>query len=132
MRRRPVFWLALTRADLKTQSQFIGQKGVKPPGLIEIAKTTLRRNGIAGFYSGVGALCAGNSVKAAVRFVAYDRFKILLRKEDGKLTPVRSLLGPWPRAGDESELSRTSAAGTGAGVMEAIFAVTPSETIKCG
>ena len=80
-------------ADLKRQSQFIGKQGVKPPGLIEITKTTLARNGISGMYAGVGALCAGNSLKAAVRFVSYDRLKVALRKEDGKLSPVRSLLG---------------------------------------
>lgn len=49
-----------------------------------------------------------------MRFTTYDQFKILLRDEEGKLSAPRSML-----------------AGLGAGMMEAVIAVTPSETIKC-
>lgn len=59
------------------------------------------------------ALVVGNSVKAGVRFVSYDHFKHALADAEGKVSAPRSLL-----------------AGLGAGMMEAIFAVTPSETIK--
>jgi solute carrier family 25 citrate transporter 1 len=52
-------------------------------------------------------------LKAGVRFVSYDFFKEKLADKQGKISPSRSLL-----------------AGLGAGVMEAVFAVTPSETIK--
>ncbi len=55
----------------------------------------------------------GNAIKAGVRFLSYDHFKSMLKDENGKLSGPRSLL-----------------AGLGAGMMEAIFAVTPSETIK--
>jgi len=48
-----------------------------------------------------------------VRFVSYDYFKSKLADSQGKVSAPRSLL-----------------AGLGAGTMEAIFAVTPSETIK--
>lgn len=48
-----------------------------------------------------------------MRFLSYDHFKSMLRDENGKLSGPRSLL-----------------AGLGAGMTEAIFAVTPSETIK--
>ena len=48
-----------------------------------------------------------------MRFLSYDKFKDMLKEDQGKLTGPRSLL-----------------AGLGAGMMEAIFAVTPSETIK--
>ncbi|TNY24048.1 DUF89 domain-containing protein [Rhodotorula diobovata] len=91
--------------DLKTQTQFAHRTTAKPPGLWAITQQTYARHGIAGFYSGVGALVAGNSLKAGVRFLSYDRFKQLL--VDDNLS-----------------------AGLGAGMMEAIFAVTPSETIK--
>lgn len=64
-------------------------------------------------YSGCSALVIGNSVKAGVRFVTYDHFKSLLADKEGKVSPPRSLL-----------------AGLGAGMTEAIIAVTPSETIK--
>lgn len=98
---------------LKTQTQFAHRTAGKPPGLWAITKTTYARHGIPGFYSGVGALVAGNSLKAGVRFLSYDSFKQMLVDKDGKLSGPRSLL-----------------AGLGAGMMEALFAVTPSETIK--
>ncbi|BGP51372.1 hypothetical protein JCM10450v2_007310 [Rhodotorula kratochvilovae] len=98
---------------LKTQTQFAHRSDAKPPGLWAITKNTYARHGVTGFYSGVGALVAGNSLKAGVRFLSYDRFKQLLVDDKGKLSGPRSLL-----------------AGLGAGMMEALFAVTPSETIK--
>ncbi|GAA5875783.1 hypothetical protein JCM3774_006456 [Rhodotorula dairenensis] len=98
---------------LKTQTQFAHRTAGKPPGLWAITKTTYARHGVPGFYSGVGALVAGNSLKAGVRFLSYDSFKQMLVDKDGKLSGPRSLL-----------------AGLGAGMMEALFAVTPSETIK--
>lgn len=58
-------------------------------------------------------MVVGNSIKAGVRFLSYDHFKHMLADPEGKVSAPRSL-----------------AAGLGAGMMEAIFAVTPSETIK--
>ncbi|TFY72393.1 hypothetical protein EVG20_g632 [Dentipellis fragilis] len=84
---------------------------------LTIIRETLRTHGVRGLYSGCTALVVGNSAKAGVRFVSYDHFKHMLADKDcgveGKVSPPRSLL-----------------AGLGAGLMEAIFAVTPSETIK--
>ncbi|KAF7974420.1 hypothetical protein HWV62_12284 [Athelia sp. TMB] len=94
---------------VKTRSQFSGKK----QGALAIIKETLKNKGVAGLYSGCTALIVGNSVKAGVRFVSYDHFKHLLQDPQGKVSAPRSLL-----------------AGLGAGMMEAIFAVTPSETIK--
>ncbi|KAL7410051.1 mitochondrial tricarboxylate transporter [Mrakia frigida] len=99
---------------VKTQSQFASQiKGEKPPGPIQIIKNTLATKGPLGLYAGCGALVVGNAVKAGVRFLSYDHYKSLLQDDNGKLTAPRSLL-----------------AGLGAGMTEAVFAVTPSETIK--
>jgi solute carrier family 25 citrate transporter 1 len=94
---------------VKTRSQFSGQK----QGAISIIRETLKKSGVTGLYSGCTALILGNSVKAGVRFVSYDQFKHMLADPQGKVSAPRSLL-----------------AGLGAGMMEAIFAVTPSETIK--
>ncbi len=47
-----------------------------------ISKATYARAGLGGFYSGVGALVAGNSLKAGVRFLAYDKFKQALVDSD--------------------------------------------------
>lgn len=94
---------------IKTRSQFGGRK----EKVLTIIQETVKHKGITGLYAGCTALMIGNSVKAGVRFVSYDYFKHLLSDSQGKVTPGRSLL-----------------AGLGAGTMEAIFAVTPSETIK--
>lgn len=94
---------------VKTRSQF----GGKRESPIAIIRDTLKNKGVAGLYSGCTALVVGNSVKAGVRFVSYDHFKQMLANSEGKVSAPRSLL-----------------AGLGAGMTEAIFAVTPSETIK--
>ncbi|KAF8647564.1 hypothetical protein AX16_006621 [Volvariella volvacea WC 439] len=94
---------------VKTRSQFGGKKEAP----LTIIRETLKTKGITGLYSGCTALIIGNATKAGVRFVSYDHFKQLLADPQGKVSAPRSLL-----------------AGLGAGMMEAIFAVTPSETIK--
>ncbi|KAG5350132.1 hypothetical protein C0989_012531, partial [Termitomyces sp. Mn162] len=94
---------------VKTRSQFSGKK----QGPIAIIKETVKIKGITGLYSGCSALVVGNALKAGVRFVSYDHFKQMLADDQGKVSAPRSLV-----------------AGLGAGMMEAIFAVTPSETIK--
>ncbi|KAH9976813.1 mitochondrial tricarboxylate transporter [Lactifluus volemus] len=72
----------------------------EPP--LTVIRETLRSQGVRGLYAGSG-----------VRFLSYDKFKQALADKDGKVSAPRSLL-----------------AGLGAGMMEALFAVTPSETIK--
>ncbi|CAO1629761.1 unnamed protein product [Sympodiomycopsis kandeliae] len=99
---------------VKTRAQFAVASGSKPPGPIEIIRTTLSENGIRGLYSGCSALVTGNAVKAGVRFLSYDSIKLAVAdKETGKLTLPRSIL-----------------AGFLAGLSEGLFAVTPSEAIK--
>ncbi|KZT54735.1 citrate transporter [Calocera cornea HHB12733] len=98
---------------VKTQSQFTYAVGQKAPGPITIVRETIRDRGILGLYAGVGAPIIGNAAKAGVRFLCYDYFKGMLADKDGKVSPPRSLV-----------------AGLGAGMMEAIIAVTPTETIK--
>uniref|UniRef100_A0A0W0GBM7 Putative mitochondrial tricarboxylate transporter n=1 Tax=Moniliophthora roreri TaxID=221103 RepID=A0A0W0GBM7_MONRR len=94
---------------VKTRSQFGGKKQAP----VTIIKETLKTQGVAGLYSGCMALVIGNAAKAGVRFVSYDHFKSILADSQGKISAPRSLV-----------------AGLGAGMMEAVFAVTPSETIK--
>jgi len=94
---------------VKTRSQFGGTR----EALLTIIRETVRERGVRGLYAGCTALVVGNSVKAGVRFVSYDKFKQVLADKDGKVSAPRSLL-----------------AGLGAGMTEAVFAVTPSETIK--
>ncbi|KAJ3729129.1 mitochondrial tricarboxylate transporter [Lentinula guzmanii] len=94
---------------VKTRSQFQG-KNLAP---LEIVRETLKTKGVTGLYSGCTALVLGNAIKAGVRFISYDHFKSVLADAEGKVSAPRSLV-----------------AGLGAGMVEAIFAVTPSETIK--
>ncbi|KAG8984998.1 hypothetical protein FRB90_005003 [Tulasnella sp. 427] len=54
-------------------------------GPIGIIRTTIQDKGIAGLYSGCGALVTGNALKAGVRFVSYDRYKSLLADSEGKV-----------------------------------------------
>ncbi len=65
------------------------------------------------WYTGCTTAVIGNSVKAGVRFMAFDAYKHFLQDENGQIS------GP-----------RTVAAGFGAGVTESLLAVTPSESIK--
>ncbi|RAH71025.1 putative mitochondrial tricarboxylate transporter (Ctp) [Aspergillus aculeatinus CBS 121060] len=65
------------------------------------------------WYAGCTTLIIGNSLKAGIRFVAFDWLKSLLQDENGKIS------GP-----------RTVVAGFGAGFTESLLAVTPFESIK--
>ncbi|KAH6677802.1 tricarboxylate transport protein [Plectosphaerella plurivora] len=65
------------------------------------------------WYAGCTTLIIGNSLKAGIRFVAFDQYKTLLSDADGKIS------GP-----------KTVIAGFGAGVTESALAVTPFESIK--
>ncbi|KAL5332682.1 mitochondrial carrier domain-containing protein [Aspergillus crustosus] len=65
------------------------------------------------WYAGCTTLIIGNSLKAGIRFVAFDTFKSMLQDETGKIS------GP-----------RTVVAGLGAGFTESLLAVTPFESIK--
>ena len=67
----------------------------------------------AQWYAGCTTLIIGNSLKAAIRFLAFDSYKSMLSSPDG------SISGP-----------ATVAAGFGAGVTESLLAVTPFESIK--
>jgi solute carrier family 25 citrate transporter 1 len=65
------------------------------------------------WYVGCTTLIIGNSIKAGVRFVAFDQYKTLLASSDG------SVSGPM-----------TVVAGFLAGATESLVAVTPFEAIK--
>ncbi|KAH8791535.1 mitochondrial carrier domain-containing protein [Hyaloscypha finlandica] len=65
------------------------------------------------WYAGCTTLIIGNSLKAGIRFVAFDQYKALLQDSNGNIS------GP-----------RTVIAGFGAGVTESLLAVTPFESIK--
>lgn len=69
--------------------------------------------GVLGLYRGLSSLLYFSVPKVATRFFAFETMRNALVDESGKLTTGRTLL-----------------AGLGAGVAEAIVAVTPMDTIK--
>ncbi|SZF03699.1 unnamed protein product [Blumeria hordei] len=65
------------------------------------------------WYAGCTTLIVGNSLKAGIRFVAYDQYRTMLLDANGNISR-----------------SRTVMAGFGAGLTESLLAVTPFESIK--
>ncbi|OJJ84092.1 putative mitochondrial tricarboxylate transporter (Ctp) [Aspergillus glaucus CBS 516.65] len=65
------------------------------------------------WYAGCTSLIIGNSFKAGIRFVAFDKIKTFLQDDNGKISGPRTVL-----------------AGFGAGFTESLIAVTPFESIK--
>ncbi|KDR12166.1 Putative tricarboxylate transport protein, mitochondrial, partial [Zootermopsis nevadensis] len=101
---------------VKTQLQLDEKAGTAAKqysGIIDCVKKTVQRNGVFGLYRGLSVLIYGSIPKSAVRFGAFESFKKLAVDDIGNLRPVDRML-----------------CGLGAGVCEAIFAVTPMETIK--
>jgi len=82
-------------------------------GIIDCAKKTVKSHGVFGLYRGLSVLLYGSIPKSAVRFGAFEHFKKSMVDERGNLAPASRLL-----------------CGLGAGVSEAILAVTPMETLK--
>ncbi|XP_063220249.1 putative tricarboxylate transport protein, mitochondrial [Bacillus rossius redtenbacheri] len=99
---------------VKTQLQ-LDEKGAgkQYAGIADCVKKTVRSYGFFGLYRGLSVLLYGSIPKSAVRFGAFETLKGFAVDEKGNLPPVSRLL-----------------CGLGAGVSEAIFAVTPMETVK--
>ena len=97
---------------VKTQLQ-LDEKVGKYKGIWDCGKQTVKEKGPFGLYRGLSVLVVGSIPKSAVRFGAFEQFKNLKMDEKGNLKPVDRML-----------------CGLGAGVCEAILAVTPMETIK--
>ncbi|GAB6028727.1 hypothetical protein CHUAL_004547 [Chamberlinius hualienensis] len=100
---------------IKTQLQLDEKAGAKKQynGIIDCASKTVRSHGVLGLYRGLSVLIYGSIPKSAVRFGTFEELKKRNVDEKGNLSPGKRLL-----------------CGLGAGVAEAIFAVTPMETIK--
>ncbi|XP_066590592.1 putative tricarboxylate transport protein, mitochondrial [Prorops nasuta] len=100
---------------VKTQLQLDGKTGAgkQYSGIADCVKKTVKNHGFFGLYRGLSVLLYGSIPKSAVRFGAFESVKKQLVDADGKLNAQRRLF-----------------AGLCAGVCEAIFAVTPMETVK--
>lgn len=99
---------------VKTQLQ-LDQRSAKPryTGIGDVVKQTVKANGVSGLYRGLSVLVYGSIPKSAVRFGAFEELKKRAVDENGKLAPSKRLV-----------------CGLGAGIAEAVLAVTPMETVK--
>ncbi|CAF0842192.1 unnamed protein product [Adineta ricciae] len=82
-------------------------------GVIDCVKKTVHSRGFFGLYRGLSVLLYGSIPKSAVRFGAFEELKKYAVDERGQLNTKTRLL-----------------CGLGAGLAEAVFAVTPMETVK--
>lgn len=90
---------AKTRIQLSRRSAGLGKQPWPPFG--------------KAWYAGCTTLIVGNSLKAGIRFVAFDQYKALLKDANGNVSGLRTMV-----------------AGFGAGITESLLAVTPFESIK--
>ncbi|KJH46464.1 hypothetical protein DICVIV_07459 [Dictyocaulus viviparus] len=99
---------------VKTQLQ-LDERSAKPKfkGPIDCVKQTVKSHGFFGLYRGLSVLIYGSIPKSSFRFGTFEFLKGKAIDDKGNLTPLKRL-----------------ACGLGAGVSEAIFAVTPMETVK--
>ncbi|CAM9095513.1 unnamed protein product [Chrysoparadoxa australica] len=102
---------------MKTQLQLMEKlpAGEKPKftGVISGLQYTVKTTGFFSLYRGLAPTLLGSMPKAGIRFGVNTYLKGKFMDENGKLSPGRQF-----------------AAGAGAGVVEAIIAVTPVETVK--
>ncbi|KAG9656105.1 hypothetical protein KCU64_g6096, partial [Aureobasidium melanogenum] len=95
----------------KTSSQLRSQG--KQGNAFQALRSVVASQGLSGIYTGCSALIVGTALKAGVRFLAFDTIKAQLADENGKLSTSGGIL-----------------AGSVAGAVESVLAVTPTERIK--
>ncbi|TPP56820.1 hypothetical protein FGIG_07090 [Fasciola gigantica] len=100
---------------VKTQLQLDERIGVEKryKGPTDCVRKTVQSHGVRGLYRGLSVLIYGSIPKSAVRFGAFEELRRHNVSPDGNLAPLKRFF-----------------CGMGAGVCEAIFAVTPMETVK--
>lgn len=98
---------------VKTQLQLQSKANPEYNGMIDCAKKTVQKGGFLGLYRGAAPLIVGSSFKQSARWTGYKAVEGQLKDEKGNLTIPHRMF-----------------AGLVGGVTEAVFAVTPMETIK--
>lgn len=97
----------------KTQLQLQSKAKPQFSGMIDVWVKTVKEYGPSGVYRGAGVRIIGAGFQQMFRWGGYTNISFYLRDDKGKITKTNNAL-----------------AGLGAGVCEAVFAVTPVETIK--
>jgi solute carrier family 25 citrate transporter 1 len=96
---------------IKTTLQM--QTDNKYKGVIDCARQKINSQGLLSLYRGLTPVVLGSMPKAGIRFGGYSAARNRLQDADGKMGSLQSIV-----------------AGVCAGSLEAIFAVTPMETLK--
>lgn len=100
--------------NIKTQMQLHKPGAPRPfKGVLEGMQYTVRTTGFLSLYNGLAVTIIGTIPKAGIRFGGNSYCKSLLADDKGRLNMGQQFL-----------------AGMGAGIIEAVVAVTPMETIK--
>ncbi|KUL89747.1 hypothetical protein ZTR_00541 [Talaromyces verruculosus] len=84
---------------------------------LSILKSTYRKSGILGFYSGCPPLAVSNALKSGIRFLTFESSRDYLEKV---LIIKQGQRNPWVNV----------LAGLSAGVAESLLVVTPGEALK--
>jgi len=100
---------------IKTQLQLQSKANPEYKGIIDCAKKTVNEHGVKGLYRGAGVRIIGAGFQQMFRWGAYTNLVNAIGRDEktGKLSPMMNVV-----------------CGMGAGVCEAICAVTPVETVK--
>lgn len=98
---------------VKTQLQLQSKTKPEYTGIMDCAKKTVKTSGFTGLYRGAAPLIIGSSGKQAARWSGYKYVAAQLQDDKGNLG-----------------IGSRMFAGACGGVSEAIFAVTPIETLK--
>mmetsp|Transcript_70131 Transcript_70131/g.195087 ORF Transcript_70131/g.195087 Transcript_70131/m.195087 type:complete len:294 (+) Transcript_70131:82-963(+) len=98
---------------VKTQLQLQSKTDPQFNGILDCFKKTVSKHGFGGLYVGAPVRIIGAGFQQMFRWGAYTNLAGLARDEKGKLSPFMTTL-----------------CGLGAGICEAVCAVTPVETLK--
>lgn len=98
---------------VKTQLQLQSKTNPEYKGIIDCATKTYTSHGIKGLYRGAGVRIVGAGFQQMFRWGAYTNLSNLFRDDNNKISVTGNIVS-----------------GMGAGVCEAVCAVTPVETIK--
>jgi len=98
---------------VKTQLQLQSKSAPEYTGILDCGVKTVKKHGPIGLYRGALPLIIGSSGKQAARWTGYETVAKAMQDDNGKISVPGRMF-----------------AGACGGVTEAIFAVTPIETLK--
>lgn len=98
---------------VKTQLQLQSKENPQFNGMIDCVQKTVKNHGVTGLYRGAGVRILGAGFQQMFRWGGYTNISFYFRDDNGKISPMNNAI-----------------AGMGGGICEAVFAVTPVETVK--